>query len=505
MKKKIIALSAFVALAALSSLLLTVGCKAPAGGSEVLLPAADDPTVSFRILFLTGSQDDPPGKEGLAALTAAMVAEGATRKHSYEEVLALLYPMAAWIDARVDKEMTVISGRTHKDNLDSFYSILREVVLEPAFTKEDFKRLKTDALNNVENGLRYADDEDLGKGVLGEFIFQGTPYGHIETGHVSSLQSITLEDVRDFYERHYTRRRLVLGLGGGYDAAFVKRVASDFRTLPAGEEVPPGKTAPAPIEGMQVEIVEKDAGATAISFGFPIDVLRGSKDFYALAVANSWLGEHRNSSSHLYQVIREARGLNYGDYSYIEHFPNGGALRFPPPNVGRHHQIFEVWIRPVPNYARLFAFRAALREVQHLVDDGMTQEEFDLTRRFLKNYVLNYAPTTMMRLGYALDDRFYGLERPYLEVFREKMDTLTLADVNDAVRRHLQYKNLKVAFVTNEAEALKEMLVNDAASPITYKNPKSPEILGEDELIASYPVSVKRENVKIVAVDKVFE
>ena len=73
-------------------------------------------------------------------------------------------------------------------------------------------------------------------------------------------------------------------------------------------------------------IVEKDAPATAISIGFPIDVLRGSKDWYALAVANSWLGEHRNSSSHLYQVIREARGLNYGDYSYIEHFPNGGAV-----------------------------------------------------------------------------------------------------------------------------------------------------------------------------------
>ncbi len=49
--------------------------------------------------------------------------------------------------------------------------------------------------------------------------------------------------------------------------------------------------------------------------------MRGDEDFYPLAVANSWLGEHRNSSSHLYQVIREERGLNYGDYSYIEYFP----------------------------------------------------------------------------------------------------------------------------------------------------------------------------------------
>ena len=68
--------------------------------------------------------------------------------------------------------------------------------------------------------------------------------------------------------------------------------------------------------------------------GFPIDVLRGAQEWYALAIANSWLGEHRNSSSHLYQVIREARGLNYGDYSYIEHFPAAGGCMMPPQNVG---------------------------------------------------------------------------------------------------------------------------------------------------------------------------
>lgn len=86
-------------------------------------------------------------------------------------------------------------------------------------------------------------------------------------------------------------------------------------------------------------IVEKDAPATAISIGAPIDVLRGQADFYPLAVANSWLGEHRHPGSHLYQVIRELRGLNYGDYSYIEHFANGDSLQFPQPNDGRRQQI----------------------------------------------------------------------------------------------------------------------------------------------------------------------
>ncbi len=114
-----------------------------------------------------------------------------------------------------------------------------------------------------------------------------------------------------------------------------------------------------------------------------------------LPIANSWLGEHRNSSSHLYQVIREERGLNYGDYSYIEYYPGGGGFTVPPQNVARRQQIFEIWIRPVPNETRHFALRAALREFQKLVDNGLTENEFQLTRGFLSKYALHYAATTM--------------------------------------------------------------------------------------------------------------
>ena len=66
---------------------------------------------------------------------------------------------------------------------------------------------------------------------------------------------------------------------------------------------------------------------------------RGDRDFYALWIANSWLGEHRNQSSHLFNVIRELRGLNYGDYSYIESFPEGGERNMPPVNVPRRRQL----------------------------------------------------------------------------------------------------------------------------------------------------------------------
>jgi zinc protease len=503
MKKPVI-LFGLVA-AALVGVFSFIRCAKPGGPTMVLLPFANEPTISFRLWFRAGSQNDPAGKQGLAALTALMMTEGSTKKHSYEEILELLYPMASGISGQIDKEMTVIYGRTHKDNLASYYDLLNEVVMEPAFNEEDFKRVKTDMLNYLENQLRYSNDEELGKEVLSEFVYRGTPYEHTDAGHVSALKSITLEDIKKFYRTYYTRENLVVGLAGGYESVFPERVEKDFERLPAGMPAGPAKSAAAAVSGLDVTIVEKDAQATAISFGFPIDVLRGDKDFYALAIANSWLGEHRNSSSHLYQVIREVRGLNYGDYSYIEAFPNGGMLTFPPPNVARRQQMFQIWIRPVRNEARLFAFRAALRELQKLVDNGMTEAEFELTRKFLKSYILHYAPTPMMKLGYALDDVFYGIKGHHLGNFRTMLDQLTLEDVNNAVKKHLQYKNLKIVFITNEAEKLRAMLVNNTPSPIEYATPKSQEILDEDRVISAYPISVKAENIRIVPVDKVFE
>jgi len=471
----------------------------------VLLPLPEDPTVSFRILFNVGSQNDPVGKEGLAALTATFVTQSATKEHTYEEMVDLLYPMAASVTGRVDKEMTVFTGRTHLDNLDKFYGLLSQVLLEPAFDKNDFERVKTDRLNYIKTTLRYEQDEELGRETLYEFVFKGTRYGHNEEGYINTVQSITLDDVKRFYEEFYTRENLIVGLGGGFDDALIHRLSADFEALPSGESAKVAAPQPEAIDGMHVLIVKKDTRSTAISFGFPIDVVRGSKDFYALKVARTWFGEHRNGFSHLYEVIREKRGLNYGDYAYIEHFPHAYSRRFPPPNVARRQQIFQVWIRPVPHYANAFSFRAAMRELQAIVETGMTEEQFNQTRKFLNGYTLHYASTATTQLGYKMDDRFYGIDDGHWKRFAAMLDELTVDDVNTALKKYLTYENVKVVFITDDAEALKETLVNNAPSPITYQSEKPAAVIEEDKEISTYPLSVKPENVTIVDVNALFE
>jgi zinc protease len=495
-------------IAALSLGLLFMHNCTPTKISEerlVLLPVPSDPTISFRIYFKTGSVDDPAGKEGLAYLTAQMLTEASTTKDSYEAIIAKLFPLAAGYEVTVSPEMTVISGRVHKDNLAEYYPLLINAILHPAFKEEDLNRIKSNVLNYLENELRYANDEELGKAVLYTEIFRGTGYGHLPEGTISSIKSITIGDIKKFYRQKFNRANFILGLAGAYDEELVQRLSRDLNRLPNGKPNNIRKVTPYDLDGLNVTIVEKNANATAISFGFPISITRGQPDWYALALANSWFGEHRNSSSHLYQVIREARGLNYGDYSYLEHFPYGGRLQFPPVNVCRQQQIFEVWIRPVPNPTRHFVLRAALRELQMLVNNGLTDEQCELTRNFLRKYILHFAPTTTMRLGYAIDDKFYQVPGSHLEIFRNRMDSLTCEEVNQALKKYLQYQNMQIVIVTNDAATLKEALVNDQPSPITYSTPKPSSVLEEDKSIYNYPLNIKPDKVKIVKVEELFQ
>src|SRR5438552_10527545 len=179
----------------------------------VLLPGTS-PLVTFRILFMTGSAFDPPGKEGLAALTASMLAEGGTRSMSYDQIVQALYPMASSVNSQVDKEMTVFTGTTHVENLDRYYALFKDMLLDPGFRDDDFKRLREDAINFLKVSLRESNDEELGKESLYNVIYAGHPYGHHNAGKVGALEKLTIDDVRNFYHSHYTAANLVLGLAG---------------------------------------------------------------------------------------------------------------------------------------------------------------------------------------------------------------------------------------------------------------------------------------------------
>jgi zinc protease len=471
----------------------------------VALPEPDSPLVAVRLLFRTGSIDDPRGKEGLAALTALMVGDAGTARRSYAELIDALYPLAAAIDVAYDREVTVVSGVVHRDTLADYTALLLEAVLAPGFAAADFQRNREALHAHLTATLRAASDELLGLEALQDALFAGHPYGHPEDGTVRGLAAVTLDDVRRFYAERYTRSALILGVAGGYPEGYVERLAAALGALPAGEPGPAGE-APLPpppaVEGRRFTLIDKPTAAVGIHLGYPLPLTRADADYYPLMVAGSFLGEHRTFHGRLMQQLRGERGLNYGDYAYIEHYHNPPGTSLPTPNVPRRQQYFSIWVRPVVPPTAHFALRAALHELDRLIDRGLTREEFELTRTFLVHYSKLWAQTLSRRLGFHLDSRFYGA--PYwIDEIERRLAALSLEDVNRAVKKYLTADRYRAVVVGADAAALAGALFADAPSPISYEADVPADVLAADQVIQARKVAPTA--VEIVPAATLFE
>jgi len=480
--------------------------KAKGAPRTVSVPSPNNPLVALRVFFHVGSADDPPGKEGLAALTSDVVGQGGTRQRTYAEVLDALYPLAARIQVVGDVESIVFEGTVHRDNLAAYADLLASQILEPRFAEDDFTRHRQNALDYVTKTLRGNDDEELGKHAFRDLMYGGHPYHHPTPGTAVGLAALTLDDVKSFYAAHFTRDRMIVGVAGGYPDGFAEAFAARFASLPA-KATPaamPKLPKPKALKGAEVVIVEKEARADAISLGYPISVTRADPDFYALTVARSYLGEHRTFNGVLMNRLRADRGLNYGDYAYVENFIQDGWSTFPHPNVPRRQQHFEIWLRPVPPQNALFALRGAVFYTRRLIKDGIPEEGFQSTRKFLLAYADLWTQDVSRRLGYAIDAAVYG--KDVVKELKARLPKMKKADVDRAIRKHLQMDNFAVAIVAEKAAEVKERLSSGKPTPITYDTGgTAAAVLEEDKLIEKEPLPISADSIRIVPAAQMFE
>ncbi|MCB1626992.1 MAG: insulinase family protein [Xanthomonadales bacterium] len=476
------------------------------GDIALLAQPGSSALVDVQLLFRTGAAYDPPGKAGLARLTAAMIADAGSQRRGYAELQRTLYPMAAAIDYQLGKEMLLLSGTVHRDNLDAWYEILREQLLSPGFSEADFARVKQQQINAIRVNLRSSNDEEFGKEALYEEVFgHDHPYGRLTAGHAAEVEALTLDDVREFWRSQLTRNRLTIGLAGGYPAEFAGRIQRDLAALPAGDPPSSSRELISAGGGRQALLIQKETPAVAVSFGFPISVKRGDPDWLALWLVRSWLGEHRNSSAQLYKRIREERGMNYGDYAYIEYFPNGMFLSTPEPNYARQQDLFQIWLRPLRNNNDAhFATRAAMFELRELIENGLSEAEFEATRDFLAKFVAQMVDSPSRRLGYALDSQWYGIDA-FPDYVRSGLAGLTREQVNAAIRRHLQLQHIQYVYISKDTADLAERLRGNQPSPMSYNSDKSAELLAEDAQIQQIDLGLTGERVRTVDAGVMFE
>lgn len=490
----------------------------------VSLPMPNSGKVVIRLMFRNGSVSDPKGKEGLTMLTASLLTEGSTKNYSTATLQKKMYPWAARMGSFVDKEVSIVGFECPTLYLNDFYALVKDVLLNPAFDSSDVERVRSNQKNFVDEVIRQSSDEEYGKKYLEYILFKGTPYQHLKQGTAAGITAITIDDIKNHYRNYFTRNNVMIGIAGEFPAEFPNQVKQDLQGLSNVQPEIFQAVAFPPLNGTNITIISKPGAlGSAISAGFPLELNRGGDYFAALMVANSWLGEHRKSYSRLYQKIREARSMNYGDYTYIEWYEGGGGNMLPPAGTPRSMNYFSIWLRPVQTakglkgqYEELkelrvghapFAMRMARHEMDKLINNGLSEEDFQQTRDFLRSYSKLYVEGMSKKLGYALDSRFYG-RTDWIQELDVLLSNLTREQVNSIMKKYWQTGNMQWVIITDESEVdpLVKTFKEGMPAPMSYSNglkaSLTKEILAEDEIINVYPFPVN--SVTVIESDKTF-
>src|SRR6185369_10618976 len=126
-----------------------------------------------------------------------------------------------------------------------------------------------------------------------------------------------------------------------------------------------------------------------------------------------------------------------------------------------------------------------LYHLDKLEREGISEKDFQATRKFLETYNKLWTQNASRRLGYAIDARYYG--KDIQQELARRLPSMTRADVNAAVRKHLPKGKFRAE------------LLSGRPTPIRYDTKGTPEaILAEDRTIGRFPVPVKPGDVRVV-------
>ena len=516
---------------------LLLGATNRSAAQEPRLVTLDvpSPLVEVRLMVRAGSAHDPAGKEGLAALTAEALLGAsfgdAAHPVTKEQLARITRPWGSSARPRalVEKESTTFVFTVPREVLDEYLEqVMDPMFTQPLFAANEIARLRDEALTNVGSSLRYENLEMVGLEGLENYVFDGTSYAHTVSGSVQGLNAIDADDVRRFHATYYKPGRIILGLSTSDDAVVgpIKEVV--MRIGDAAAAVTPfaeaALEAPPRIDGRELTIVAiPDAIASGIHAAFPIDVSRTDPDYWALYVANCYFGTHRDTHSHLSKEIREKRGYNYGNYSYIEYFRGRPFNLFPPFNTPRSFQYFSMWIRPVGAEYSHHLTKAMTWELENLLERGLSREDFELSKNKAKVLYLNLAENSSRLLAARVDDGFYDMEPGYLDSYLSSIEAVTYEQVNAAVSKHLHAKNIKFLITTSaeQAESLAEdirmnqnaagrgladyRIDTDEESGAYIILPEQLDILGRDAVWQNYQLKFDPARVRVIPVESLFE
>ena len=263
------------------------------------------------------------------------------------------------------------------------------------------------------------------------FLWQSHPYGRPAGGTETSLSKIARQDIAAFYTAHYFPNELLLAVAGDFSSSEMEAKLRDkFAAWKPGTVAHPELKDPSPVHGRRALIVDKpDATQTFFRFG-DIGLARTNQDWVAVQVVNTLFGGRFTSM--INSELRIKSGLTYGASSFFTPRQLPGAF---------------VISSFTPNESTGRALHLALQVLQTLHDTGLTPEQLQSAKTYIKG---QFGPTlqTNDQLAQTLCElEFYGLGSQYINTFFDRIDAVTLDDARRVIATRFPLKDLAFVFL----------------------------------------------------------
>jgi zinc protease len=404
-------------------------------GLKVLVKRrAGSQTVATGLFFKGGSRNLTTANAGIESLMLDVATE-ASANFPRERLRSELAKTGTAMGSSGNYDYSVLSFTATRKNFESMWSLFTDVVLYPAFTKDDFELTKTRTLSGLADD---ADDPDTYLQRLQErAAYAGHPYLNRPQGTVESVTKLTVEDIRRYHQQALQTSRLLLVIVGDLDPNELRqKVTASFGKLPRGNYRPEA-VPQLSFSASTVEVTQRGLPTNYVEGLFSAPPIT-SPDIFPMHVASSTLRDR------VFEEVRVKRNLSYAPSAFL-----GSQAA----NVGG------IYVSAVDANQ---AVRVMLDEIKRLQTQPVGQDDISgIVSQFLTSHYMQQETNAAQAANLAEYELIGGGWRNSL-VFLEKLRAVTPADVQRVAQKYM--RNIRFVVLGNPQQIDKTVFIGQAGT-----------------------------------------
>jgi zinc protease len=399
------------------------------GLKVMLVEHGELPVVQMQFIFQTGAVADPIQTPGIANLTMRLLDAG-TKKRTVLQIADEIDYLGASLRASTSYDGSFISVLTLKKHLSKVLDIVSDVLQNPAFPQSEFERIKKEVLTNL---LQQKDRPEVIVGKVFSKVVYGDnhPYGNSADGTEASVNQITVNDVKNFYETYFYPNNATLVVVGNIKLAELKNALEKYLSPWKSKEIP--ALAFQKYEGESrtgIFMVDKPKAAQSQIRVGSIGVSRSTPDYFALEVMNMILGG--NFNSRINWNLREQKGYTYGARSGFAYRKEAGPFTA---SGGFKSIVTDSCVSEI------------LKEIKKIKESDVTSDELV----FAKNGLIRALPRTFETpaqiSGQLANLVLYSLPDDYYNSYIQNIDKISVQDVRNVSEKYLNPDKMAIVIV----------------------------------------------------------